>query len=600
MNGPALDRAQTAAATSPADRLLVIAGPGSGKTRTIAGRVAYHLACGVPPWRLLAVTFTNRAADELRSRLPDSEGLWSHTFHAACARILSDRRGGGGVPDGFTVADPASCRRLLAESADAQAVEAAGGSLRHLVRAVSRHKTGGDGTAAVAQTAAAYTEALRQRRQVDFDDLLVAVDRLASDPAAGVDRLFDAVVVDEFQDTSPIQYRLLLRLARYGQLTCVGDPDQAIYAFRGAAPAVVERFLDDHPDGTVVTLDTNYRSSRQIVAAAAGLASGRHAAAVSGDGPAPQVIRAADDRDEAATAAGIIAARDGSRAVLARTHWLLAPVEAALVSRGVAARSISTRRLTDRPDAAAALAWMTAAVNPADLDAVAVAVKTPRRGIGTVSWQSVLAFAAAQRCDPVAALEMVGCADDGRWPARMQRSARAFCEDYRRVAEACRSGPATAVAALVDLWGSAVLTADSAALLRAAAEGHPDTLSFVRAAAMAVDDADGTAEVELATIHAAKGREYDHVVVVGCDEGLIPHRLAVDADEERRLLYVAATRARRSVTFLSAGQRQGRLEPAGPSPLLERLAGSVRSRTEAAASVSVIPAGRRRRGPPRR
>jgi DNA helicase-2/ATP-dependent DNA helicase PcrA len=531
-----LDPEQGAAATA-ASPLLIVAGPGTGKTRTLTYRIASQLAAGISPSHCLAVTFTRRAAGELRTRLTalggpaDPAAVTVTTFHGLGASILRELHAQAGLPADFQVADEAATQEIAAELAgSAQAGRA-------LLRTA-----GTDGAARET-----LVRGLAAHGLVDFDGLIeLPAALLAAEPslAAALRARWRSISVDEYQDIDATQYQLLRLLAGEGTgLTAIGDPDQAIYGFRGADVGFFLRFAADFPQAQTRQLSTNYRSSQPIVAAAvaaiapATLVPGRTLRAI----PAGMPVVSHPAADEYAEAA-----------------WIGRTIDQLL--GGASFHSIDTGRADSDGQAGLSLAD------------IAVLYRTDAQSgvLGQALLRSGLPFRKAshdllQRRTGVP--EILG-------ELRLGAAAGPVTDQLRAVVTALasrRSGPRA-----IDMLAAGELLAP---LARRCGEDLEQFVTEVSLGA-AVDALDPRADaITLLTIHAAKGLEFEVVFVAGCEQGLLPLRLAgpqggwlpgVDPAEERRLLFVAMTRARSRLLVSYAGTRtwHGKATAAGPSPFL--------------------------------
>jgi len=541
-----LDSLQRVAASAPAGALLVVAGPGTGKTRTLTHRIAYLCAeHGVGPERCLAITFTRRAAEELRTRLhglldtAEAERVTVGTFHAVGLQILRENASAAGLAPGFAVAD------------DQQ-------------RAAVRDAAGAD--------ADAYAKLLREQNLVDTDELItLPVELLRADPALA-DRYqarWQWVFVDEYQDVDSAQYELLrLLVPRDGNITAIGDPDQAIYSFRGADVGYFLRFGQDFTDARAVRLARNYRSSAPIIAAATqaiaptSLVAGRRLEPARLDPDAPLI--------------GVHAAASAT----AEADWLARTVDE-LVG-GLSHRSFDSGRVDSRSTVSSGLSFADIAVlHRTDAQAAPIVEALTRSAI-PVQKRSHDRLS-QRRAVSAIARELRFGSDAGRFAsfagspsaevdlvARVRAAGRALATRTPRLFEADGAAPAhlpepeiyAAVELLVPL---ARRCDDLDGLLQALATGAE------------VDALDPRAQaVTLLTLHAAKGLEWPVVFIVGCEDGLLPLRFAAARSEtvaeERRLFFVGLTRAQDRL-FLSHVSRRPRtpfLDPVDAG-LLERL-----------------------------
>lgn len=612
--------------------LVVIAGPGSGKTRVLTHRVAALIASGVQPWRICAVTFTNKAAGEMRERVRGLVGndvaseVALSTFHSLCARIL--RRDGAdvGLRQGFGIADSDDTRKILrrivvGRGLDGRdATRAADDAANRISLAKSRLENAQDmaessdpNDRAVAEVAHRYAVELAEQNLVDFDDLLVHTVRLLSGDTEGARRWrrrFTHLLVDEFQDTNGAQYRILTLLADAGRndnVCVVGDPKQAIYGWRGATAESVAVFRSDHPDALEVTLRTNYRSTAEICSVCSTIVApvaGEDANLVpASDAPGDPVrlVLDADAGSEAARVAAEIERRGApwaERAVLYRTNAQSLMIEQDLRRRGVPYEIIGGQRFYERAEIRDVFAWLRLVQNPTDLGALERALATPRRGIGDKARDSVVLAARSTNMTPV---EVLIDPPDGVLTGRARTGAAAFAAAFSAVAAACEEGPATAVEAVLAMDGFRKAACEGSGRAQLAAEraenldellsdaarfteenpqlsGAAATAEYLESVALRDEgEGDDSDRVGLMTVHAAKGREFDDVWVIGAEDGLFPH-VSSNGDEgaieeERRLLFVATSRAAKRLCISHAERRQvaGNWEDRFPSPFLADL-----------------------------
>ena len=633
-----LDDSQRTAATHPNGPLMVIAGPGSGKTRVLTSRVAHLLANGTPAHRILAVTFTNKAAGEMRDRLNSMVGvdtsrrLWVATFHSFAAKFLRIEHEAAGLPKGFSILDTGDSERIIRRAAK-ELGAASDDNLKDYVRAARNHisscKNRGVGfndpnsrtqLPRIADVAARYMNANRQAGAVDFDDLLLHTRNLLTGNPDVRERWtakFDHVLVDEFQDTNPVQMDIVRTLVSTTRaLTVVGDLDQSIYAFRAADPEQMAGFTDEFPDAHTVALTGNYRSTPQIVETCQAIIEqnpGRHRAVQSAAQPAgePVTLRmCADDRDEATHIANLISSNGGplsNFAVLVRTNAQTRPLEEAFTKAGINYSLIGTVKFFDRAEIKDALAWLRAAVNPREPVAFERAATTPRRGIGPAVLDAVTQQAASTGATLLDAADMVA-GNGGRGATQLLQ----FTELLRNIRTELATNGVTAGldltlrSGLRDHWAKA---ADRDArlenldeLARAATEfavdgideeGRPvadltppeQVVAFLNhVALLSGTESEAADTVRVMTVHASKGREFHTVFVVGLEEGLFPHSRAETTDdirEERRLFFVAASRAQQRLLLSLALERflYGRRVETRPSRFLASLPASIRKET---------------------
>jgi DNA helicase-2/ATP-dependent DNA helicase PcrA len=655
-----LNADQAAAVLALEGPLVVIAGPGSGKTRVLTHRVAALIADGVTPWRICAVTFTNKAAAEMRERVRRLVGdevageVAISTFHSLCARIL--RRDGAdvGLRSGFGIADADDSRKILRRilvgmgMEGREATRAANDAANRISLAKSRLE-GPERMAsstdpqdrAVAEVAARYAAELAEQNLVDFDDLLVLTVALlegASDAAQRWRRRFTHLLVDEFQDTNGAQYRILRLLADAGEnqnVCVVGDPKQAIYGWRGATAASVDVFRADHPQRLEVTLRTNYRSTPQICSVCSTIiapVSGADGKLVpAGDDIDGAPVRLAMDTDTSAEAARVASEIEraghpwSQRAVLYRTNAQSLQIEQELRRRGVPYEIIGGQRFYERAEVRDAFSWLRLVANPTELGALERALATPRRGIGDKARESLVLAARSAGASPV---DVLADPPAGLFTAKAAAGAAAFSTALAAVAAAAAEGPGPAVRAVLEMPGFRKAACEGPGRAQLAAErsenldellsdalrfteDHPEldgmtaTLEYLEAVSLRDEAEDAELErVGLMTVHAAKGREFDDVWVIGVEDGLFPHVISEgdgDAvDEERRLLFVAASRAAKRLCLSHAMRRQvaGSWEDRLPSPFLVDLTDEQVTRVGSA--LSYVPRSRSRRPDHRR
>jgi DNA helicase-2/ATP-dependent DNA helicase PcrA len=644
-----LTREQSQAVRHGPGPLLLIAGPGAGKTRTLIHRIARLLAIGAAqPWEILAVTFSVRAAGELRLRLADllgeqvARGVTAATFHSICARILREHAGVFGRTENYTVYDQTDVRRviewLLSDQQRGQIQQAladygrpaAAEVLAEISLAKNRllSPTGYEQAArhtAAPLIAAVWREAeteLQRSNAWDFDDLLThAVRLLAEHPhrLAFYRQRFRWLVVDEFQDTNEAQSVLVALLAGPdGNVCAVADDDQLIYSFRGAEPRNVLGFSERFPGHTRIVLGRNFRCRAEILDAAVACVAhntdreAKVLIAMRGGGGEVRVIAYGSERHEAqSVASGIAQALAGGIAagevlVLARTGYATEPIQAALHRAGIPHRVLGSLGLYERSEVRDALAYLALLANPTDAQSFKRAVSSPKRGVGAATANRVVQVAReTHRGDLITASAHANAIESIRPPAVRDRLTR-FGEGLNRVRRELRDGRSIGhvVVAAVMLDGGLVahhqqrrdsspkpderedaerVLEDLRSLCRAAqayAEQEPDdaTLAgFLEQAAglHAHEIAAGEPDrrITVSTVHRSKGTEAQLVVLIGCEERLLPSWRALESPdggqlaEERRLFYVACTRAKDRLILTHAATRGGR-PTGGPSRFL--------------------------------
>jgi len=608
-----LNPVQQDAVTAPDGPLLILAGAGSGKTRVLTRRIAHLIADrGVAPWRIAGVTFTNKAAEEMRQRVaglagPGGSQVWLHTFHALGARLLRVHGTALKLPPGFTILDDDDSESLvkdglktlgLAGDVQASDVWRAIGKARGAGASVAdfREMAEGPFDEAVGRAWAAYEAAKARSGAVDFDDLILLPTRLLTEypeVAARVHEQLTHVLVDEYQDTSPSQYRMLQALLGPGRnLTCVGDPDQSIYRWRGADIRNILEFERDFPDATVVAMNQNYRSTGRILEAASGLIEKnpqirpKRLWTEGGAGRPLATAQLADEAEEAHFVAGSIArwmragATAGDFAVLYRTHAQSRALEEAFAAHRLPYAVIGGLKFYARREVKDLLAWLRLLANPADAVSLTRALGAPPRGIGDASLAKLSTAAAS---DPRPALELLGSQEFlAGLPPRARTAVAEFLGVLNRMSQALAEGGFTA-ALTVALEESGYLawleqkqggrSTDAAdrrdnlrellAAVRTAQESGLTLPEYLERAALMADLDRWRGEsdlVTLMTLHNAKGLEFPHVFIAGMEDGLLPHASSMDdpeeLQEERRLLYVGLTRARESIVLTGARGRR--------------------------------------------
>jgi ATP-dependent DNA helicase Rep len=605
--------------------LLVLAGAGSGKTRVITAKVAHLIEQGVDPAGIAAITFTNKAAREMRERT--GAGLRRResaaaapticTFHALGLKILRREAAAMQLTPRFSILDPADVEPIVAElltSGDRARVRAAQwqisawkNALIAPAEALARAST--EAEAAAARVYARYRAALSAYQAVDFDDLIaLPVAALECDAGAAEywQKRLQYLLIDEYQDTNPAQYRLLrLLTGARAAFTAVGDDDQAIYGWRGATLANLEQLPRDYPSLKVIKLEQNYRSSIRILRSANALI-GHNTKLFDkalwsdlGLGEPIQVAPAADDQAEAESVARTIAAlkfehrtRFDDFAVLYRGNHQARAFEQALRAQNMPYSVSGGQSWFDRTEIRDIVAYLRLIANDEDDPAFVRAVTTPRRGVGAQT---------LERLGRAGGLFAAAC-DDGltsELPARQREALTAFCRMINGLRYRAEREPA---GRLIDELIKTIGYEDhlfSTCDKREAQTRWESIVDFVRwlsnkgesdernlleltqsiALLTLLDGEEGREPdaVRLSTLHAAKGLEFAHVFLVGLEEGVLPHREAVVAgniDEERRLMYVGLTRAQRSLrlSWCRRRKRAGEWHSAEPSRFIGELA----------------------------
>jgi DNA helicase-2/ATP-dependent DNA helicase PcrA len=627
-----LNPAQREAVLATEGPLLVIAGAGSGKTRVLTYRVAHLInAVGAKPNELLAITFTNKAAGEMKERLgnllgPDARGLWVLTFHATCGRILRREAQRLGYRSTFTIYDQADQIRLVKQCLEElerdpkrftprgihEQISNAKNRLVSPEEYASRVQSFYDQT--VADAYQLYQRRLFGSNAVDFDDLLMlTVDVLERFPEAREkwENAFRYILVDEYQDTNHAQYRLLQLLsAKHGNLCAVGDPDQSIYGWRGADINNILDFERDFPGTQTIALEQNYRSTNHILDAAnAVIANNRERKPKQlfselGDGEPVRVVEVEDEHAEARFVAAAIAGlveQDYSGdevAVFYRTNAQSRVLEDVLVRQGIAYQVIGGPRFYERAEVKDVIAYLQAMDNPYDAVSLQRIANRPRRGIGDTSLARLQTWADAQGRSLWEATEFPEEAGVGAAPTRAVNGFRNLLlslqagaldlpvpELVERVLD--QSGYLEALEAerTIEAQGRIENLQELVGVAREYQEtaDEPSLSHFLQEISLFSDQDSIRGEeslVTLMTLHNAKGLEFRSVFLIGLEEGIFPHSRSVEeqgVEEERRLCYVGMTRARELLTLIHASSRAlwGARSYNMPSRFLDELPASV-------------------------
>ena len=605
-----LNPEQRTAAETTEGPVLILAGAGTGKTRAITFRMAHLIASGVPAEAILAVTFTNKAAEEMRNRVSDlllRAGVppaqpWLSTFHSLCARLLRREAANAGLPRDFAIYDDddqvATVKLVMAN------LEIEDDTLtpRNVLSRISHAKNHGqtaekmrsdaideDGRR-VADIYAAYEKLLRQSNALDFDDLLIRTVKLLRESTPVREKWqsrFQYIHVDEYQDTNRVQYELLRLLTSPKQNVCVvGDEDQSIYRWRGADVSILMSFSRDFPSARVIKLERNYRSTQQILDAAGAVVAnnperlGKSLSAHNGSGSNLKYFEGRDAHAEAEFVAGElerILNEDPSQtcAVEYRTNFQSRAFEEVFRRRGLRYKLVGGFSFYNRAEVKDALAYVRLAMHPEDDVSLLRVLNVPPRGIGKTT---VDALQAAARGDDSSLWSAIEKFVSGAAGSRAVAPLRAFQELIAKLQEALATKEAPDfLRAVLDETGYMDMLRDRNTpddvsrienleeLVRAVAEGIENGESFTDFldAAALVSDADsfeGKPGVTLITLHSTKGLEFDHVFLTGMEEGISPHSRALNEEkgieEERRLVYVGMTRARKSLTLTRAVYRR--------------------------------------------
>ena len=615
---PQLNPPQWEAVRQTEGPVLILAGAGSGKTRVITHRIAHLIrVCGVPPEQILAVTFTNKAAQEMRQRVHGLLGatgvpLWLSTFHAACARILRREAEHVGMAANFVIYDAADqlslvkqCVRDLEIPEDLYAPQQIRRRISALkndlvdVEAFRREADDYGLDAAAARTYAAYEDRLRENNAVDFDDLLMLVVRMLREQEA-IRRRYQHrlryIMVDEYQDTNMAQYHLLnLLAAEHRNLCVVGDDDQSVYRFRGANVGNILSFERDYADARVIKLEQNYRSTGTILEAATAvvsrIAERREKTLWTSNARGTPIgyFCAQDENHEAEVICkniqGLQAAEGMALddfAVFYRTNAQSRVLEDGLRRAGMPYQVIGGLRFYDRQEIKDALAFMRLLVNPRDTLSLRRIINVPRRGIGHTTWARLEGLAQDDGVSGFEALERLADGDRGAGLGKPALGRLKTFRDMLRelMAKAADMEAAAVIQEVLDVSGylaqlktEGTVEAETrlenlGALVNAADEydQQPEASGlqgFLEHTALVSDQdslQDDRGAVLLMTLHASKGLEFPAVFIAGMEDRLFPHSRSFDdplqMEEERRLCYVGMTRAERWLFLTGAAQRR--------------------------------------------
>ena len=623
-----LNPQQQKAVAAPPGPVLVLAGPGSGKTRVLTYRIAYLIAAlGIPPYQILAVTFTNKAAREMEARVAGllggkTEGLWLGTFHAICGRILRREAAHLPINHNYVIFDDDDQISLLKRVVKEKHINEKDYRLRQVQALIGKAKnelilpedypvmTHRDET--IKDIYAAYQDYLVASNAVDFDDMLLYTARLLETNPQVRDKYaqrFRHILVDEFQDTNQAQYYLLYHLAsQYKNIFVVGDEDQSIYRWRGADYRNVQRFERDYPAAEKILLEQNYRSTQTILDAAVAVIDenpNRTEKALHtdrGTGNEILIYEASDDRDEASYVVDTIArqvlqgqARESDFAIMYRTNAQSRQLEEAFRRSNMSYRLVGAQRFYGRREVRDTIAFLRLIYNPRDEVSLARVINVPARGIGAVTLEQLQACARQNGLSSGEVLLMLGTEAGAEIEKVLDRSTarllpfagmlRGWRDNLNKVS-------------LTELLDQVMLDTGYESYIKDESDEEQDRWAnvlelrgvlleyedqgladFLETMAL-VADQDTLPETldapTLMTLHTAKGLEFPQVFIVGLDEQYLPHSRSRDEPEEmaeeRRLFYVGLTRARDQLYLVRAQRRRspyGSYENMQPSRFLE-------------------------------
>ncbi len=611
---------QTEAVLQTAGPLLVLAGAGSGKTRVLTHRVAYLIEHdNVMPWRILAITFTNKAAKEMRERVikllgPDGNDVWVSTFHALCVRILRRDADKLGYNRAFTIADPGEQRTLIKRVLRQQNLDVKKFDPRSVLGAISNAKNalqtpammrevaGNPFETTVASVYESYQRELQANQAMDFDDLIMLTIKLFNQDKEVLgyyQEKFQYIHVDEYQDTNDAQYTLVNMLAKkHGNLCVVGDGDQSIYGWRGANMENILNFEHDYPKAHVTLLEQNYRSTKTILKAANDVIQrnvNRKKKDLWTDNPEGDKIsyyRGQNENDEAHYVVAKIQEETnenhrgyGDFAILYRTNAQSRVIEETLVKANIPYTMVGGHKFYDRKEIRDVLAYLTLIANPADSMSLERIINEPKRGIGATSVEKLRDFAEMNDWTELEATQNIALATN--LGARIRNAMEKFGMTLKGIQDqAATMNVSDITTELLDKTGyMAALKASKNLEAETRIENIEEFLSVTKkfdddwdnadhdeteerlvefladlALVSAQDDVEEEpAEVTLMTLHAAKGLEFPVIFLMGLEEGIFPLSRAMleddELEEERRLAYVGITRAQNKLYLTNAYSR---------------------------------------------
>jgi DNA helicase-2/ATP-dependent DNA helicase PcrA len=611
--------------------LLILAGAGSGKTRVLTHRIAHLIAeKGVFPGSILAVTFTNKAAREMRERVeglvgPWSKSIWVSTFHAFCARVLRRDIDKLGISKGFTIFDSSDQKSAMKKALSSLNLDDRSFAPDAVLNEISSAKSelispesfsreaDGFWKRTVARLYPVYQKILRENNALDFDDLLVETARLFREFPEVLDyyrKQFKYILVDEYQDTNRAQYELVHVLAEESRNLCVcGDPDQSIYEWRGADIRNILDFEHDYPDATVIKLEQNYRSTQTILDIANSVISRNQSRkekdlwTENAEGSQATCYEAYNERDEASFVAGEIErAMIGPDSlgyadfvVLYRTNAQSRLFEEIFMSRGIPYKVVGGLKFYERKEIKDVLSYLRLLLNHDDMVSLNRVVNVPKRGVGEATLTKYMDYANENNLHLLTAFQDVTAVSGV--PTKTKQALMEFGEFIQSLGAKVHDRPVTELLRnLLDRSGyvkaleeentvEAMSRVDNVKELLSVTREYDARDSEGRGVAGFLEEAALIADVDLfdedqegvtlMTLHSVKGLEFPAVFLVGMEEGLLPHsRTLIDEaglEEERRLCYVGITRARKVLYFTFASQRMlyGEIMMFAPSRFLE-------------------------------
>jgi DNA helicase II / ATP-dependent DNA helicase PcrA len=606
-----LNENQRLAASHIDGPLMILAGPGSGKTRVVTHRIAYMVASGVSPYQIAALTFTNKSAGEMKERLNrllPGTFVWTGTFHRFCSKLLRTYAPQVGLRENFTIYDTKDSRTLLKQAVDHASVDLIQYTVEEVGEQISRAKSkaltsemfaqqrGGPLQAVTARVYPVYQELLRKANACDFDDLLLHVVQLfreSEELRMALDDRFRYLLVDEYQDTNIVQYTIIRALSmNHPNIAVTGDPDQSIYGWRGADLNNILNFERDFPGTKVVRLEENYRSTKNILLVADQLITNnlrRKAKTLytaNPDGEPSRLIAYPSGHDEARAIADEIQYGIQSKkfrgqdvAILYRTNWLSRNIEMTLRNNGIRYQIINGLEFYQRKEIKDLLGYLRLMNNPSDNVSFERIVNVPSRKIGKVTVGKIRAYAAKHNLSMLeTAREISG---NNGLSAAVAKKVRQFVQLFDRLMVDASARVEDILIKIISATEYRRYLQENFEdgqerednideLISAAQEFDQDFAEesnlelFLENTAL-VNDTDAMDDqdvVTLMTIHAAKGLEYPIIYVIGAEEGLLPHERSIsnedEIEEERRLLFVAITRAKQQLQISRAMSRPRR------------------------------------------
>ncbi len=620
-----LNEEQRQAAETVEGPVLIVAGPGTGKTRVITYRIAYLVkVCGVSPYRIVAMTFTNKAAREMRERLQDllgpySESLTIGTFHATCASILRREGDNIGLDRGFLIYDDDDQISLIKRCMEEMNVDPKRIAARAILSAISAAKSrlldaegyslrrGNYFEEVVSRLYKRYQELLNRNSAVDFDDLLLKVYQLFSNHDEVLSKYqnrYVHVLVDEFQDTNTPQYAIARQLARkYRNICVVGDPDQSIYSWRNADIRNILNFQKDFPETKVVALEKNYRSTKVILSAAQSVISMNQQRVEKGlwtsnDGGVPiEIVEGYNEEEEAQ-----MVIREGERlveeegqrrgniAIMYRVNAQSRALEEACLRYGVPYQIIGGLKFYQRREVKDVIAYLRLLLNPNDDVSLARMINVPTRGIGQRTIDELVRWARNYGTSIYSAIEAVAQDEGQAIPSLAPRATRAIVDFHNLILSLSEDSRKVDMVQTIDLvldrtgykrftqaddrgderWENLLEFRGLAQEFRNM-EPEEALISFLESVSLSTDVdtmEDKSDAITLITLHQAKGLEFPVVFIVGIEEGLLPHIRSMDdpgqMEEERRLFYVGMTRAKERL-YLFRAFRRSMMGSSGPN-----------------------------------